>query len=64
VNSGVCDVVLVEQNVHPCWLQHTGECAVAVINMDVVLWKGGGGGGTTLFVIIWRRNFSLMINSF
>ena len=22
VNSGVCDVVLVEQKLHPCWLQY------------------------------------------
>ena len=40
MNSGVCDVVLVEQKLRPCW-GSTGECAVAVMNMDVVLWKGG-----------------------
>jgi hypothetical protein len=46
VNSGVCDVVIsrtkvasVLASIRGC----TGGCAVAVMNMVVVRWKGGGG---------------------
>jgi hypothetical protein len=44
VDSRVCYVVLVEPkalSMMASILGSTGECAVAVMNMDVVLWKGG-----------------------